>query len=357
MDLKNRSAINQYVVSLLVTAGIALVGLGIYELVGHRVVGFMFLLGVSALALFMDIRPVMITATLSALVWDFLFISPRFTFSVGDTEDQLLLTTYFLVVIVHAVLTYRIRETQRELRQKEAKANAIKFYNTLLSSLSHELRTPITTIIGATDSLQANGKSISQSDNDELLSEISIAALRLNQQVENLLNMSRLESGILQVRKDWVDVGEMIYTALRRFEPAISNWRVHVFMPENLPLFKLDLGLMDQVIHNIVGNIIQHTSEGTDVTVHAECNNEKLVLSIADTGNGFPQADIEKVFDKFYRVRGSKAGGTGLGLSIVKGFVEAHNGHVSLRNLPLIGAELRIEIPTEVTYLSGLKNE
>jgi two-component system sensor histidine kinase KdpD len=132
---------------------------------------------------------------------------------------------------------------------------------------------------------------------------------------------------------------------------------VHVFMPENLPLFKLDLGLMDQVIHNIVGNIIQHTSEGTDVTVHAECNNEKLVLSIADTGNGFPQADIEKVFDKFYRVRGSKAGGTGLGLSIVKGFVEAHNGHVSLRNLPLIGAELRIEIPTEVTYLSGLKNE
>jgi len=357
--VKGRTKIytNQYFVGVLAVAGVTLIGLGAYDVVGHRVVAFMLLLCVSLLALFMDIRPVVVSATLSVLIWDFLFIPPRYTLTVGDTEDQLLLATYFLVVMLHAVLTHRIRQAQRELRRKEAKADAVRFYNTLLSSLSHELRTPITTIIGATDNLMSNGEMVSQKDKDDLLSEISLASLRLNQQVENLLNMSRLESGVLELRKDWVDIKELVYSVLRQFEPGISKWRSTVFAADNLPLFKLDFGLMERIIHNIVANVIQHTPEGTDLTIHAECRNDSLVLSIADTGKGFPQADIEKVFDKFYRVKGSKAGGTGLGLSIVKGFVEAHHGIVKLKNLPLIGAELTIEIPTEVSYLSGLKNE
>src|SRR5205085_8841651 len=185
----------------------------------------MLLFSVSILALFMDIRPVVVSAVLSAMLWDFLFIPPRFTFTVGDTEDQLLLATYFVVVTIHAVLTYRIREANKEIRRREAKANAIKFYNTLLSSLSHELRTPITTIIGAADNLQTNTKHISEKDKAELLSEISVASLRLNQQVENLLNMSRLESGIFEIKKDWVDIRELIYNVVRQFEPAISRRR------------------------------------------------------------------------------------------------------------------------------------
>lgn len=350
-------AANQYLVSILVITGATAVGLGIYSFVGHRVVALMLLFAVSVLALFMDIRPVILSAILSVLIWDFLFIPPRFTFTIGDTEDQLLLATYAMVVMVHAVLTHRIREIQKEVRRKEAKANAVRFYNTLLSSLSHELRTPITTIIGATDNLQANGNRISQENRDELLSEISIASLRLNQQVENLLNMSRLESGVFEIRKDWVDVKELVYSVLQRFEPAISKWRVNVFIPENFPLFKLDFGLMEQIVHNIIANVLQHTQQGTDMTIHADSRDDMLILKIADTGKGFPQADIEKVFEKFYRVKGSKPGGTGLGLSIVKGFVEAHHGTVTLKNLPLIGAELTVEIPTEVSYLSGLKNE
>jgi two-component system sensor histidine kinase KdpD len=349
--------LNQYFLGLLAVACVTALGLGLYALVGHRVVAFMFLFTISFLALFIDIRPLVTSAFLSALVWDFLFIPPRFTLTVGDTEDRLLLATYFFVVMIHAVLTYRVRAVEKEVRRKEAKANAIKFYNTLLNSLSHELRTPITTIIGATDNLQTNGKIISTADREMLLSEISSASLRLNQQVENLLNMSRIESGTFEIRKDWVDVRELIYGSIQRFEPVISKWKVTVNIPDQLPLFRLDFALMETAIHNIVGNVIQHTSEGTDISMRADCLDDKLILSVADTGKGFPHADIEKVFDKFYRVKGSRPGGTGLGLSIVKGFVEAHHGTVHLRNLPLIGAELTIEIPTEVSYLSGLKNE
>lgn len=348
---------NQYYISLVVITVVTLLGLAFLDLVGHRVIAFMLLFSVSALALFVDIKPVIVSAVLSALIWDFLFVPPRFQITVGDTEDQLILATYFIIATIHAVLTYRIREAQEEVRSKELKAKAAKFYNTLLNSLSHELRTPITTILGATDNLQTNGDKISEKDKQELLSEISIASTRLNQQVENLLSMSRLESGVFQVRMDWCDVKELVYKILQSFEPAIAKWRVTVFIPEDLPLFKLDFGLMEQILHNLISNILQHTAEGTDIIIRAECHEEKLILTISDTGNGFPEAEIHNVFDKFYRVKGSRPGGTGLGLSIVKGFVEAQHGTIQLRNRPLSGAEFEIEFPTAVSYLNRLKNE
>lgn len=347
---------NQYLVSVLAILTITGLSLTIEGLVGYRVIAFLLLVSVSVLAMFLDIIPVIVAAALSALLWDLLFIPPRFTFAVGTTEDRFLLLMYFIIALIHAVLTYKIREVQKEVRKREDKANAIKFYNTLLNSLSHELRTPITTIIGATDNLM-NANKLSDGDKTELLSEISIASMRLNQQVENLLSMSRLESGVFKIKKDWCDVRELIYTTLQRFEPTLSNYRVSVFIPENLPLFKLDFGLMEQVLHNLVSNAIQHTEAGTDIIVKADCTDEKLVMTLSDSGKGFPVAEINRVFDKFYRLQGSRPGGTGLGLSIAKGFVEAHNGKITLTNLPLRGAMFTIEIPTEISYLNHLKNE
>lgn len=332
----------------------AALGLALNDLIGYRVVAFLLLVTVSILAMFLDIIPVLLAAALSALLWDFLFIPPRFTLTIGTTEDRILLLMYFIIALIHAVLTSRIRQAEREVRRREEKANAIKFYNTLLNSLSHELRTPITTIIGAADNLMSVEK-LSEKDKNELLSEISIASMRLNQQVENLLSMSRLESGIFQVRKDWCDVRELIYTTLQKFD--LSKHQINVAIPENLPLFKLDFGLMEQVLHNLIGNAVQHTGEGTDIVIKADCIEDKLLIEISDSGKGFPESEIDKVFEKFYRVQGSRPGGTGLGLSIVRGFVEAHKGTVSLKNLPLRGAMFSLEIPTEVSYINRLKNE
>jgi len=347
----------QYIISVVLVITVAIFGLALYGLVGYRTAAFMLLVAVSIIAMFFDIAPVLLAALLSALIWDFFFIPPRFTLTVGTGDDQLLLLMYFVIALVNAALTYKIRQMEKEVRVKEEKANEAKFYNTLFNSLSHELRTPITTIIAATDNLNTNADRLPENIKTELLSEISIASIRLNHQVENLLSMSRLESGAFQIKKDWCDINELVHKTIQSFEPAISKYKIAVHIPENFPLFKLDFGLMEHVLHNLIGNAIQYTLPGTGIVIQALHDDDKLVITVADNGKGFPEGEIDKAFDKFYRIHGSKPGGTGLGLSIAKGFVEAHQGMITLKNLPMSGAIFTIEIPTETSYITRLKNE
>jgi two-component system, OmpR family, sensor histidine kinase KdpD len=336
---------------------VSLIGLFIHNLIGYRVVAFMLLVTVSILAMFLDIVPVLVAAILSALIWDLFFIPPRFTLTVGTPEDRLLLLMYFIIAMINAVLTNKIRQMEKEVKRKSEREKSVKFYTTLFNSLSHELRTPITTIIGSVDNLQSNSPRLSEKDKADLISEISIAGIRLNQQVENLLNMSRLEAGVLTIKKDWCDINDLIYKTLRELESNLLRYRISVEVPDNLPLFKLDFGLMEQIVHNLIVNVTQHTPEDTLITIQADCIRDKLVIIISDNGLGFPAQEIDKVFDKFYRLKGSLPGGTGLGLSIVKGFVEAHNGKVKIENLPVRGSKFTIEIPTEKSYVNRLKDE
>lgn len=336
---------------------ISLLGLAIQGVVGYRGVAFMLLVTVSILAMFLEIVPVLVASVLSALIWDFFFIPPRFTVTVGQPEDRLLLLMYFVIAMINAVLTNKIRKIEKTIKETDEKEKSVRFYNTLLNSLSHELRTPITTILGSTDNLQSNAGKLTEEDKSVLLNEISVASIRLNQQVENLLNMSRLESGVFKIKKDWCDINDLVYKTLQRLEPKLQRYRLAVEIPEQLPLFKLDFGLMEQVIYNLIINVTQHTPEDTLITIQANCVRDRLVLTLADNGSGFPPGEIERVFDKFYRLKGSPGGGTGLGLSIVKGFVEAHHGTVKLENLPVCGSKFTIEIPTERTFINKLKNE
>jgi two-component system sensor histidine kinase KdpD len=346
----------QFLISIAVVTAITVVGLFIYHLTGYRVIAFMLLVGVSALAMFLDIIPVMIAALLSALIWDFFFIPPRFTLTVGTSDDRLLLLTYFVIALINAVLTNKIRKMEKAVKEKDEKEKSIRFYSTLFHSLSHELRTPITTILGSTDNLQSHAAGLSEQDRTDLIHEISVASIRLNLQVENLLSMSRLESGMLQIKKDWVDVNDLVYKVLQRLESNLTRYRLAVEIPDQLPLFKLDYGLIEQVLYNLLLNVTQHTPEDTLITIQADCVHDNLRLVIADNGNGFPESEISKVFDKFYRLKGAPAGGTGLGLSIVKGFVEAHHGTVRLENLPVRGSKFTIEIHTDKSYVSKIKD-
>ena len=175
--------------------------------------------------------------------------------------------------------------------------------------------------------------------------------------VENLLNMSRLEAGVLTIKKDWCDINDLIYKTLQRLESNLQKYKLSVDIPENLPLFKLDFGLMEQVVYNLLLNVTQHTPEDTLITIQADCIKDRLVMTIADNGYGFPEQEMDKAFDKFYRIKGSLPGGTGLGLSIVKGLVEAHNGSIKLENLPVRGSKFTIEILTEKSYVNRLKDE
>ena len=347
----------QLMISLSVVCVISALCYSMSNYLDYKVVSFILLLTVSIVAVLFDIIPVFITAIASALIWDYFFIPPHFTLQVGSTEDSILLLMYFVIALVNAVLTYKIRQIEKIGRAREEKANMVKLYDTLLNSLSHELRTPIAAIIGAADNLQSNNRNLTAENKQELIAEISKASFRLNQQVENLLSMSRLESGFIQPKKDWCDIIEVIYDAVRRIEENNISQKITININPDIPFFKLDKAMIEQIIYNLVNNAIQHTKEDSKIDIIAHCHADVLELIIEDNGKGFPEDEINNVFNKFYRLKNTKTGGTGLGLSIVKGFTEALGGTVHLQNLKTGGARFTILIAAQTSNLKSIKNE
>lgn len=338
---------NQYLISILSIVLIAVLCHLSVGIIGFRVVALILLLVVSLNAILFDIFPVMLSALLSALIWNFFFIPPTLTFHIGTAEDGLMFLMYFVIASISAVLTNKIREAEQKEREEEEKAKAIKLYNTLLNSLSHELRTPISAIIGAIDTIKNNPGNLSESNKNELHSEIEIAASRLNRQVENLLNMSRLEAGFLQPQKDWCDLNELVFIVMNNYKEESNKHKI-IFTPDaNMPLVKLDGGLMEHILQNLIHNALQHTPENSSIKIEVSYNETDCVIQISDNGNGFPESEIAFVFDKFYRLKRTATGGTGLGLSIVKGYVEAMGGSVSLENMPEGGARFTLMIPCQ----------
>lgn len=345
----------QYLLSLLPVLVVSLICFSFKDIIGYEEVALILLMTVSVVAMLFEILPVLLAAVLSAVIWNFFFIPPLYTFNIDNTEDLLMFLLYFLIALVNAVLTFKIREAEKKARDKEEKEKELELYNTLLNSLSHELRTPIAAIIGSVDMLQESVQKLSAENHAELLNEIEIAANRLNRQVENILNMSRLESGMLQPKMDWTDMNELVNSAIQKL---LSVNHQFIFQNnDNLPLFRLDSGLTAQILDNLLHNAVQYTPPYTRIGIDVEHQAENCVITVSDTGNGFPVEEIALVFDKFYRLPNTKTGGTGLGLSIVKGFAEAQKGMVKLENNQKGGAKFTIEIPAETSYLNNLKNE
>lgn len=346
----------QYIISVLLIIITAVLCFLSVDVIGFRAVALILLLVVSLNAILFDIYPVLLSALLSALIWNYFFIPPILTFHIGTPEDVLMFMMYFVIASINAVLTHKIREYDKKERVEEEKANAIKLYNTLLNSLSHELRTPIATIIGAVDTIKDSGDRLSEAYKTELYLEIETASFRLNRQVENLLSMSRLEAGFIQPKKDWVDVNELIFGVIKRNNDNALNHVIEFYPNENLPLFKLDGGLLEQVVHNIIHNGLQHTPQFTIIKIAGELEEGACKIIISDTGKGFPANEISSVFNKFYRLNHT-SGGTGLGLSIVKGFIEAMGGSVHLENKKEDGAKFTINIPAKTTSIKDYGNQ
>lgn len=347
----------QYIWSIAIVLISTLLCYALSAIVDYRVLGFILLITVSLIAMLFDILPVLLAAALSALIWDFFFIPPHFTLQIGSTEDSILLSMYFVIAMVNAALTYKIRRMEKAAILKKEKENTVALYNTMLNSLSHELRTPIATIIGATDNLQSESSKLTAQNRYELIAEINKASFRLNQQVDNLLNMSRLEAGFIQPRKDWCDINEIVYSTVKRLEENKISQKISININPDLPLFKTDKGLLEQILYNLLNNAILYTPHNTRIDILAMCHTDILEIIIEDNGNGFPKDEIAHVFDKFYRLKNTQTGGTGLGLSIVKGFTEALGGSVHLENTTTGGARFTLAIKAETSYLKNLKHE
>jgi two-component system sensor histidine kinase KdpD len=486
------SNLRQYFTASIIITLTAIICFLIKDFIGYQVVSFALLFVVSTLAFFYGTGPILLSATLSALIWDFFFIPPPYTLHVDKPEDMLMLIMFFIIALLSGVLTSRIKRQQMKIRIREERTNALyqltrelstatgieeviliakndikkyfnldslillkndnneleytsrkngnstiskndmsvaswtfqhsakagkhtdtlpssnytfyplkgnqmnlgvvaiqqqivftqgeeqfwdafisqisgkvereylrnmakqafllnesdKLYKTLFNSISHELRIPVATIMGASDSLLTTR--YSEEISKELSNEIFKASKRLNRLIENLLNMSRLESGRITPRLDWCDIHDLVNKVTESLKDELKLFNVHIVIPDDMPFVKLDFGLMEQVLYNLVYNATQYANSSTNLRVKAFYDNGILTFQVMDRGPGFPAKEISLIFNKFYRVEGSKAGGTGLGLSIAKGFTEAHKGTISVENRQNGGAKFTIKIPSEI---------
>jgi len=458
--------------------------------IGYLSVGFLYQLAVMLLCLRVGRWPVLAAGVLSALLWDYLFIPPLFTFSISKFEDGMMFCTYFAVALVAGQLTSRVRAQARNEQLREERATALfnltralsaaktldeaifaalrqtddlfgcttalllaedslglvphfagsfsipekeravadwafrnqrpagrftdtlpgsagyclplvreekplgvfvicmgerrqlslpqrelaasfasqlalvveretlraagereqrlaesdKLHRALLDSVSHELRTPLAVITGAVENLDGLAD---EAMREELLHEARTACRRLNRLVGNLLDQTRLESGALRPKLDWCDAHDLVNAAIEGVRESLLEHPLEVSVPVDMPIFRADFALMEQVISNLLLNAALHTPAGTQIFLAAglETAGARIFFTVADRGPGLPLAMKERLFSKFQRGDAAKAGGLGLGLSIIRGFVTAQGGSVVAGENPGGGAAFSVYLP------------
>jgi two-component system sensor histidine kinase KdpD len=484
-----------YLGAFATVAVVSLLSAGLKPLLEYRSIGFLFLFATLVFALFARIGPILVVAALSALVWNFFFIPPTGTFAIRDSADLAMCGAYFVIAATTGVLTQRIRQRERLLRQQEHRThilydvariiaqvreraeylpfvselvgNAIdcdcaiaivssgeggierwypafdwldddvemavaiwamqnrtsagwstdtlpgakamyapltgkegvigiiacrshtgarllaeeqsllatvshqigvalerevlqeraalaarlndseKLHQTLLNSVSHEMRTPLTAILGAASALQQEADAAGADGQAELVHQIADNAERLNRVVGNLLDLSRLESGVLTLRRDWHDPSDLISLAVESTREALANHQLRVISPGGLPLVRLDISLFEHVLTNLLLNAAMHTPAGTSIEIGARAESNAMVFWISDEGPGIPPNLLPHVFDKFARSSTGRPGGLGIGLSIAKGIVEAHGGTILAANNSGKGSRFTIRLPLD----------
>ena len=206
---------------------------------------------------------------------------------------------------------------------------ADKLQTALLNSISHDLRTPLVSITGALSALEQEDGNLNGAARRSLVQTAREEAERLNRLVGNLLDMTRLEAGALKVKREECDAEDLIGTAIGQMEHRLAGRKVQISVPAGIPTIGADFVLIVHVLHNLLDNALKYSSNDTPLEVQARLEGDEVWISVLDRGIGIPEEDLERVFDKFYRVqRPEQVTGTGLGLAICKGILEAHGGRI-----------------------------
>jgi len=227
-------------------------------------------------------------------------------------------------------------------------AETDRLRSALLTSISHDLKTPLAAILGSAGAMKDLSKSLDEAAKTDLLANIIDESERLNRFIANLLDMTKLESGAVVPNAALHDIYEIVGTALQRASKILAKHRVEVEINSDLPMVMLDAVLFEQVLFNVLDNAAKYAPPNTTVRIQSWRDNDKVRLDILDEGGGIPAGDLERIFDKFYRARkGDQVrAGTGLGLAISRGFVEALHGTITAANRPdLAGAVFTISLP------------
>jgi two-component system sensor histidine kinase KdpD len=259
-------------------------------------------------------------------------------------EQQKLLET-FLGQIAQAITRVRLTE---QARKTQVEIEAERLRNSLLSSISHDLRTPLATIVGSASTLVEEDHALKAEDKLELSRAIYNEGLRMSSLVNNILDMARLDAGTIELNKQWFPLEEIIGAVLTLLQKRLAGRLVTVKLPPGTPMIYVDAVMIEQVLINLLENLLRYTPERSPVEIMAEAFSGAMEISIADQGPGIPKGLENQLFEKFYRVRHEAAqSGVGLGLAICKAIIEAHGGSIQAQNRPTGGAVFSFMIPLD----------
>lgn len=317
-----------------------------------------YLVGTMLVALNGRQGPAVLAASLSVLAFDFFFVPPRFTFHVSDAQYVWTFMVMFAAAVLISRLTIRVREEaaaaqeseqrtvwlMEKAKKAEVSAETERLRSALLSSVSHDFRTPLTAILGSAAALLTKEEVRHNAGVLPLLENIQAEGNRLLRLVQNLLEATRLETGI-QLTKERYPLEEAVGAALERLQPLLAGRSVTVELPEDLPLVPMDPVLMEQVFVNLLENAARHTPAGIAIRIRAFSMDKDVTVTVVDGGPGIRPEDRERVFDKFFRR--SDSDGSGLGLAICRAIVNAHGGRIEADVAPEGGALFRVTLPLE----------
>ncbi|MGH2493695.1 MAG: sensor histidine kinase [Ktedonobacteraceae bacterium] len=268
-------------------------------------------------------------------------------------------SAFFWTFVDQAASVIERERLRRESLQVEVLQRTDALRAALLSSVSHDLRTPLS-------SIKAAASSLLQEDvqwDDEARHSFALAIVResdrLNRLVANLLDMSRIEAGVLKPEKEWYPLDELIHDVLGRMQPLFQGREVRTDIPDDLPPVELDYLQIDQVLTNLLENAMRYTPPGSPIDITVQLCDDSVMVSVADRGPGVPPSDVERVFDKFYRVlnteKAARTTGSGLGLAVCRGLIEAHGGRIWVENRQDGGAIFRFTLP--LRKAEGMQHE
>jgi K+-sensing histidine kinase KdpD len=316
-------------------AAVTAVGLPLRRNLAGPDLVMLYMLAIGASAVLFGRGPSIAGSALSVLAYDFFFVPPTHTFAIADQHYVLTFAMMFVVGLLTSGLTLRVRRGQVEAMR-----------SALLSSVSHDLRTPLATITGAATTLRDEAGALADGQRSDLLDAICQEAERMERLVGNLLDMTRVQSGALQLKREWLPLEELVGSALTRLERQLGGRPVLTALSADLPLASVDPVLLEQVFVNLFENAAKHTPAGTSIEVSARASSGEMIIEVADRGPGLPPGSEERLFEKFFRgPRVPPTGGAGLGLAICDGVMRAHGGTIAAQNRSGGGALFRMRLP------------
>jgi two-component system sensor histidine kinase KdpD len=289
-----------------------------------------YLLGVVWCAARYGRGPSVLASIASVGAFDYFFVPPFFSFTVADSQYLLTFAVMLVIAILISTLTARARELALEGSQLAQQAEFERLRNVLLSSVSHEVRTPLATITGAASGLLASERLKELPRETDLATAIYEESQRLEAYVTNVLNMTRLQSGTVQLNLEPQPLEEVVGAALARLEDRLGERNIITELPADLPLLSLDAVLMEQVFFNLLDNAAKYTVSGDTIRISAQAEGASVLITVKDSGCGIKPEDRELVFEKFFRSKDTEHSvfGAGLGLAICRAIIEAHGGKI-----------------------------